>query len=47
MKTLLITAQIGGAGRTKLARNLSVAAVRDGLKVLCLNLDPKGSLTGQ
>lgn len=44
MKTILIAAQKGGAGKTTLARNLSVAASRDGLKVLCLDLDPQGSL---
>ena len=44
MKTILIAAQKGGAGKTTLARNLSVAAAHDGLKVLCLDLDPQGSL---
>ena len=34
------------AGKTTLARNLSVAASLDGRKVLCLDLDPQGSLRG-
>ena len=35
-----------GAGKTTLARNLSVVASLDGRKVLCLDLDPQGSLRG-
>ena len=44
MKMIFIVAQKGGAGKTTLARNLSVAASQDGLRVLCLDLDPQGSL---
>ena len=44
MQTVLIAAQKGGAGKTTLARNLSVAASADGSGVLCLDLDPQGSL---
>ncbi|MDB5243578.1 MAG: ParA family protein, partial [Spirosoma sp.] len=44
MKTICITAQKGGAGKTTLARNLAVAAVQDGQRVLCLDLDPQQSL---
>ena len=44
MKTIVIAAQKGGAGKTTLARNLAVAAVQDGRTVLCLDLDPQGSL---
>jgi len=44
MKTIVITAQKGGAGKTTLARNLAVAASHDGREVLCLDLDPQGSL---
>ena len=44
MKTILIAAQKGGTGKTTLARNLSVAATQDGYHVLCLDLDPQGSL---
>ena len=46
MKTILIAAQTGGAGKTTLARNLSIAAALDGRNVLCLDLDPQGSLRG-
>ena len=44
MKTIVIAAQKGGAGKTTLARNLAVAASQDGRAVLCLDLDPQGSL---
>jgi chromosome partitioning protein len=44
MKTICIAAQKGGAGKTTLARNLAVAAVQDGQRVLCLDLDPQQSL---
>jgi len=44
MKTIVIAAQKGGAGKTTLARNLAVAASHDGCTVLCLDLDPQGSL---
>ena len=44
MKTIVIAAQKGGAGKTTLARNLAVAAVQNGRTVLCLDLDPQGSL---
>lgn len=46
MKTVLIAAQKGGSGKTTLTRNLAVAAVHDGQAVLCLDLDPQGSLRG-
>ena len=46
MKKILIAAQKGGSGKTTLARNLSVAAAEDGCTVLCLDLDPQGSLRG-
>ena len=46
MKTILIAAQKGGSGKTTLARNLSLAATQDGCSVLCLDLDPQGSLRG-
>ena len=46
MKTILIAAQKGGSGKTTLARNLSVVATQDGRNVLCLDLDPQGSLRG-
>ena len=44
MKTICIAAQKGGAGKSTLARNLAVAAVQDGQRVLCLDLDPQQSL---
>lgn len=46
MKTIVIAAQKGGAGKTTLTRNLSVAAVLDDHRVLCLDLDPQSSLRG-
>ena len=44
MQTIVIAAQKGWAGKTAVARNLSVAASHDGRTVLCLDLDPQGSL---
>jgi len=44
MRTICITAQKGGAGKTTLARNIAVAASQDGQRVLCLDLDPQQSL---
>lgn len=44
MKTIVIAAQKGGSGKTTLARNLAVAASKEGQRVLCLDLDPQGSL---
>ena len=46
MKTILVAAQKGGAGKTTLSRNLAVAAASDGQNVLCVDLDPQGSLRG-
>jgi chromosome partitioning protein len=46
MKTVLVAAQKGGAGKTTLSRNLAVAAAADGQNVLCVDLDPQGSLRG-
>jgi len=44
MKTVAITAQKGGAGKTTLSRNLAVAASLEGQRVLCIDLDPQQSL---
>ena len=44
MKTILVAAQKGGAGKTTLSRNLAVAAAADKENVLCVDLDPQGSL---
>lgn len=44
MKTICIAAQKGGAGKTTLARNLSVAASQASQRVLALDLDPQQSL---
>jgi chromosome partitioning protein len=44
MKTILIAAQKGGAGKTTLARNIGVAASQDGLRALLIDLDPQQSL---
>ena len=44
MKIIVVAAQKGGAGKTTLARNIAVAASQDGGRVLCLDLDPQGSL---
>lgn len=44
MKTIVVAAQKGGAGKTTLARNLAVAASLTKRRVLCLDLDPQGSL---
>ena len=46
MKIILVAAQKGGAGKTTLSRNLAVAAAADGKSVLCVDLDPQGSLRG-
>lgn len=44
MKVVVITAQKGGSGKTTLSRNLSVVAAQDGMRVLCIDLDPQQSL---
>jgi chromosome partitioning protein len=41
MKTLLISSQKGGSGKTALARNLSAAAAVEGRRVLLIDLDPQ------
>jgi len=46
MRTILMAARKGGGKKTTLARNLPVAAVLDGGRAICLDLDPQGSLRG-
>ena len=46
MKTIVVAARKGGAGKTTLTRNLAVAATEAGQRVLCLDLDPQASLRG-
>ncbi|MDE2755667.1 MAG: ParA family protein [Acidobacteriota bacterium] len=46
MRTIVIAARKGGAGKTTLTRNLAVAACEAGQRVLCLDLDPQASLRG-
>lgn len=43
MKTLLLSAQKGGAGKTALARNLAAASASGGDRVLLVDLDPQGT----
>jgi len=44
MRTLVLTTQKGGAGKTTLAASLAVAAQQDGERVLAADIDPQGSL---
>jgi chromosome partitioning protein len=44
MRTLVLTTQKGGAGKTTLAASLAVAAQQDGERVLAVDIDPQGSL---
>jgi len=43
MKTLVVAAQKGGAGKTALSRNLAAVAAEDGQRVLLIDLDPQGT----
>ncbi len=43
MRTLALIAQKGGTGKTTMALALSVAAVKAGIKVLVLDIDPQGT----
>lgn len=44
MKTIAVVSQKGGAGKSLLASNLIVSAMRDGLRVVGLDLDRQGTL---
>ncbi|MDO5722457.1 MAG: ParA family protein [Actinomycetaceae bacterium] len=45
MITIAIANQKGGVGKSTTTYHLARAAVRDGLNVLCVDLDPQGNLT--
>ena len=46
MKILVVASQKGGSGKTTLARNMAVAASKDGRRVVMIDLDPQDSLRG-
>ncbi|KJZ31229.1 hypothetical protein TW83_09905 [Paracoccus sp. S4493] len=46
MKIIVVTSQKGGAGKTTVALNISVAAAQKGLRTLMIDLDPQQSLRG-
>ncbi|RYF37158.1 MAG: ParA family protein, partial [Cytophagaceae bacterium] len=46
MQILVLASQKGGSGKSTLAAQLSVAAYEAGERVVVVDLDPQGSLTG-
>lgn len=46
LKTLAVVAQKGGVGKTTLAVNLAILAVKDGLRVALVDTDPQASAAG-
>jgi len=45
MKTITVTNQKGGAGKTSVTTNLGVALASMGKKILLIDLDPQANLT--
>ncbi|MGC5781756.1 AAA family ATPase [Methylobacterium sp. NFXW15] len=44
MRTVVFASQKGGSGKSTLAACMAVAAVQDGENVVCVDLDPQGTL---
>ena len=44
MQSIIVTSQKGGSGKSTLARNLAAHAGAQGMRVLCIDLDPQQTL---